>query len=66
MKFEVSGFGILTPRLKIAHKPYIVWSLGPTALKYQSIEGKGRALELILYGSKELYFKAFGPKDHTI
>ena len=28
----------LTLRLKIAQKPHIVWSLGPKALKYESLE----------------------------
>ena len=28
-------------RLKIAQKPYIVWSLGPKAFKYESLEPKG-------------------------
>ena len=32
----------LTLRLKIAQKPYIVWSLGPKALKYESLEPKGK------------------------
>ena len=35
----------LTPkalRLKIAQKPYIVWSLGPKALKDESLEPQGR------------------------
>ena len=27
-----------TLRLKIAQKPYIVWSLGPKALNYESLE----------------------------
>ena len=31
----------LTLRLKIAQKPYTVWSLGPKALKYESLEPKG-------------------------
>ena len=30
-----------TLRLKIAQKPYIVWSLDPKALKYESLEPKG-------------------------
>ena len=30
-----------TLRLTIAQKPYIVWSLGPKALKYASLEAKG-------------------------
>ena len=34
--------GSLTLRLKIAQKPYIVWSLGPEALKYESLEPKGK------------------------
>ena len=32
----------LTLRLKIAQKPYIVWSLDPKALKYESLEPKGK------------------------
>ena len=32
----------LTLRLKIAQKPYMVWSLGPKALKYESFEGEGK------------------------
>ena len=28
-------------RLKIAQKPYIVWSLGPKALTYESLEPQG-------------------------
>ena len=28
----------LTLRLKMAQKPYIIWSLGPKALKYESLE----------------------------
>ena len=41
------GSGVVTPtleaiyltlRLKIAQKSYIVWSLGPKALKYESLE----------------------------
>ena len=31
-----------TLRLKIAQKPYIAWSLGPKALKYESLEPKGK------------------------
>ena len=34
----VVGPSILTLRLKIAQKPYVVWSLGPKALKYESLE----------------------------
>ena len=30
--------GTLTLRLKIAQRPYVVWSLGPKALKYESLE----------------------------
>ena len=33
-----------TLRLKIAQKPYIVWSLGPKASKYESLEPKGKSL----------------------
>ena len=32
----------LTLWLKIAQKPYIVWSLGPKAFKCQSLESKGK------------------------
>ena len=32
---------MITLRLKIAQKPHIVWSLGPIALKYESLEPKG-------------------------
>ena len=32
----------LTLRLKTAQKPYIVWSLGPKALKYGSSEPEGK------------------------
>ena len=28
----------ITLRLKIAKRPYIVWSLGPKALRYESLE----------------------------
>ena len=28
----------LTLRLKMAQKPYVTWSLGPKALKYESLE----------------------------
>ena len=44
---RASGFGHVglryqglkfTLRLKVAQKPYIVWSLGPKALKYESLE----------------------------
>ena len=31
----------VTLRLKIAQKLYIVWSLGPKALKYECLEPKG-------------------------
>ena len=31
-------YHILSLRLKIAQKPHIVWSLGPKALKYESLE----------------------------
>ena len=31
----------ITLRLKIAQKLYIVWSLGPKALNYESLEPKG-------------------------
>ena len=30
-----------TLRLKVAQKPYIVWSLGPKALRYESLEPLG-------------------------
>ena len=30
-----------TLSIKIAQKPYIIGSLGPKALKYESFEGKG-------------------------
>ena len=33
----------LTLSIKIAQKPYMIWSLGPKALKYESFEGKGYA-----------------------
>ena len=32
---------VLTLSIKIAQKPYIIGSLGPKALKYESFEGKG-------------------------
>ena len=32
------GNKILTLRLKMAQKPYIIWSLGPKALKSESLE----------------------------
>ena len=32
----------LTLSIKIAQKPYIIGSLGPKALKYESLEGKGK------------------------
>ena len=47
--------GTLTLRLKIAQKPYIVWSLGPKALKYESLEPKGKRkalAEIIGSGAK--------------
>ena len=28
-------------RLKIAQKPYVMWSLGPRSLKYESLEPQG-------------------------
>ena len=34
----------LTLRLKIAQKPYVVWSLGPKALKHESLEPLGNTL----------------------
>ena len=34
----IAGVWGFTLRLKIAPKPYIVWSLGPKALKYESLE----------------------------
>ena len=34
-------FSTITLRLKIAQRPYIVWSLGPKALGYESLEPKG-------------------------
>ena len=36
-----------TLRLKIAQKPYIVWSLGPKAFRYQSLEPKGKEVEAL-------------------
>ena len=39
-RFEIKWLS-LSLRLKIAQKPYIVWSLGPKALKYESLEPKG-------------------------
>ena len=33
----------LTLRLKMAQKPYIMWSLGPKALTYESLEPSGKA-----------------------
>ena len=36
----------LTLRLKIAEKPYIVWSLGPIALKYGSLEPYGKETKI--------------------
>ena len=34
----------LTLSIKIAQKPYIIGSLGPKALKYESFEGKGKVI----------------------
>ena len=39
--FTGSFTGSFTLRLKIAQQPYIVWSLGPKAFKYESLEPKG-------------------------
>ena len=39
-KSSVDGLRF-TLSIKIAQKPYIIGSLGPKALKYESFEGKG-------------------------
>ena len=38
--------------LKIAQKPYIIESLGPKAIKYESLEGKGLGLRVSASGSR--------------
>ena len=43
-----------TLSIKTAQKPYIILSLGPKALKYESFEGKGYSLGI------GLGFKACG------
>ena len=39
---DLSGFGLISDQqtlgIKTAQKPYIVWSLGPKALIYESLE----------------------------
>ena len=47
-----SGLGVqvrhIPLRLKIAQKPSIVWSLGPNALKSESLEPKGKGSQSAL------------------
>ena len=35
--------GSLTLGIKTAQKPYIIWSLGPKALIYESLDSSGKA-----------------------
>ena len=44
----------LTFSINIAQKPYIIGSLGPKALKYESFEGKAQGLGV---GSRGLGFR---------
>ena len=39
----------LTLRLKIAQRSYIVWSLGPKALGYESLEPKSKILQQVSF-----------------
>ena len=41
-------WGTLSLSIKIAQKPYIIGSLGPKALKYESLDAKG----LVVWGPK--------------
>ena len=34
---------LITLSIKIAQQPYVIGSLGPKALTYQSFEGKGKS-----------------------
>ena len=53
-EYPTPGFGLkiwdvgfaLTLSIKIAQKPYIIGSLGPKALNYESFEGKGKGSEV--------------------
>ena len=47
------SYKTLTLSIKIAQKPYRIGSLGPKALKYESFEGKGKALRPKLFESFE-------------
>ena len=47
-------------RLKIAQKPYIVWSLGPKALKYESLEPEGFTGRIMGLGFRGFAFLAVG------
>ena len=47
--------GFVTLRLKIAQKPYIVWSLGSKALKYESLEPWGKGAMKVLIGFYEVF-----------
>ena len=50
------GF-FLTLSIKIAQKPYIMGSLGPKALKYESFEGKGN-MSAVYKSSKRWDFRS--------
>ena len=39
--YRASPDGCITLNIKIAQKPYLIESLGPDALNYESFEGKG-------------------------
>ena len=41
---------LLTLRLKIAQKPFVIWSLGPKTSKYESLEPEGNGIRIRLDG----------------
>ena len=43
MALAINPSNTITLTLKIAQKPYIVWSLGPKAIKYESLEHSRQA-----------------------
>ena len=52
--FERRSGSTETLSIKIAQKPSIIGSLGPKALKYESLEGQGRHLvELTVCGARQ-------------
>ena len=52
----------LTLSIKLAQRPYMIVSLGPKALKYESFDGKGISLKPPLRTLKTLTLKPLNPQ----